>query len=435
MNALKPLLFISYARADRVLADRIAQTLERAGCRVWLDRNDILFGDDFVLGLQTNLARCDGLVCLLTHSSADSSWCQAEVQRALARAIPVLVVERDPDARFPDAVERLLRDVQRARWDGGHVPELGDAIRRARARRRSHVLRRAGAIASIALFLLAVAGFVLWNLNDVQIARQRAAVLERIQTSQAFWSRAELDAILMPARDDAELPPRLQGLADDATQSTAARHNAWQALASLREQRQREWRASVPEVDWSGGRIADVLWANVAYQRGQIEDLRVVRTRIAGISLGKGPTDGTPGLTLSNVRIERSDLWFFLVNGTQLLDVEFLDSKFRGSELDLSGYAGVRFRSSPPDPNFITPNLTIIENSVVAQRRPLPGPDVMDLSTPEQEILFDGVHFVGTRFEGSFKPEWFRGSFFTNCVLPAALSADALTKAGNTVEP
>jgi len=322
-----------------------------------------------------------------------------------------------------------------ARWDGEHVPQLGDAVRRARARRRGYVLRRSAAIASVALFLLAVAGFVLWNLNDVQIARERAAVLERIRTSQAFWSRDELDAIVAPARDDAELPPRLQGLSDDATQTSAARHNAWQALASLREQRQREWRASVAEVNWSGGRIADVLWANVAYQRGQIEDLRVVRTRVAGVSLGKGPSETTPGLTLSNVRVERSDLWFFLVNGTQLLDVEFLDSKFRGSELDLSGYAGVRFRSSPPDPNFITPNLTIIENSLVTQRRPLPGPEVMDLSTPEQEILFEGVHFVGTRFEGFFKPEWFRGSSFEDCVLPSTLSAAALTQAGNTVEP
>jgi len=32
------------------------------------------------------------------------------------------------------------------------------------------------------------------------------------------------------------------------------------------------------------------------------------------------------------------------------------------------------------------------------QNRPLPGGDVMDLATPEQEILFDGVQFVRVRF-------------------------------------
>lgn len=433
-NVFKPLLFLSYARVDIALADELAQALTAQGCRVWLDRTGILVGDDFVRGLQDNVDTCDGLVSLLTRSSAESSWCQAEIQRALALRIPVLVVQRDRSASFSDALERLLRDVQRAVWDGDGPPDVGNAVRRARARRSRHLARRAAGLASLALFVVGLALFVLSRVNDVQSARQRGRVLDRIGGSQTFWSRAEIDAALAPTRDDPELPPLLQGLSDDAARSITARQNAWQALAALREQRQREWRTSVPELHWSGGRISDSLWANIAYQRGDIEHLRVDRTRIAGVSFGSGPTANAPGLTLASSRFAGCDLWFLLINGTQLLDVEFLDSKFRGAQLDLSGYAGVRFRSSPPDPNFITADLTIIEDSLVIQRSPLPGPGVVDLSTPEQEVLFDGVQFVRTHFEGLFKAEWFRNSHFEDCVFPPSLERDSLTRQGNTVE-
>lgn len=433
-NAFKPLLFLSYARVNIALADDLADALTAQGCRVWLDRTNILVGDDFVRGLQDNVGRCDGLVSLLTSASATSSWCQAEVQRALALRKPVLVVQADREASFPEALERLLRDVQRAAWEGDSRPDVGSAVLQARARRHRQLARRGVAIFGTALFLVALALFVLSRANDVQSARQRNRVLDRIVGSQSFWSRVELDTVLAPVRNDAELVPLLQGISDDAARSMTARQNAWQALAALREQRQREWRANVPDVRWSGGRIADALWANISYQRGDIDDLRVTRTRIAGVSLGNGPTADAPGLTLMNSRFEDCDLWFFLVNGTQLLDVEFLDSKFRGAELDLSGHAGVRFRSSPPNASFITADVTVFEDSLVLQRHALPDAGVMDLSTPEQEILFDGVQFVRTYFEGAFKPGWFRNSHFQDCVFPPSLERDALIAQGNTVE-
>src|SRR5690606_17268234 len=74
----RPLLFLSYARSDAALADQLAAILEKQGCAVWMDRSELLTGDDFVLGLQRELAACDSLVLLLTTAAAESSWCQAE---------------------------------------------------------------------------------------------------------------------------------------------------------------------------------------------------------------------------------------------------------------------------------------------------------------------------------------------------------------------
>jgi hypothetical protein len=181
----------------------------------------------------------------------------------------------------------------------------------------------------------------------------------------------------------------------------------------------------VPNIDWTGGRLSDTLWANTTYGSGTIQDLVADRMRIAGIVLGRGPEDGETGLSLVGVRIRDSDAWFLLIDGTQLIDVEFVNTKFRGAQLDLTGAGGVRFVSREVSPFFMSTDIGIIEDSWIVQSRELPGPEVLDLAEPEQEILFEGILFHRVRFEGEFKPEWFRQSVFRDCSFPPGL-AEAL---------
>ena len=56
----------------------------------------------------------------------------------------------------------------------------------------------------------------------------------------------------------------------------------------------------------------------------------------------------------------------------------------------------------------------------------------MDLAQPEHEMLFDGVQFARVRFEGHFKPDWFRKCHFANCVFSSRLQAPDLARGGNS---
>jgi len=425
---------LSYARVDHGDAQRLASALTNASCKVWLDRNEILVGDDFVRGLAHELAQSDGLVCLLTISSAASSWCQAEVQRALALGLPVAVVRRDVDAQFPDALARLLRDTQALDWMGPDPPSLGAQIIRARRRRWIGLIRRSAPWALSLILAAMLASLAVWRMDRVEAAARRAEVVNRVSTSSAMWSRRELDSVLAPASADPTLAPLLQNLDGDATQPSAVRHNAWQGLAALREGREREWRRLVPHIEWADGRLREALWNNTSYLRGSIRSLQVERSTIAGIVLGPGPAEGKDGLSLLGVRVVDSDAWFLRVDATQLLDVEFVDVRFRGAQLDLSGHAGVRFISTPPNSRMLTPAFTLIEDSWIRQTRPHPDAHILDLSEPEQEILFDGVIFHRTHFDGHFKAQWFRNSRFESCVFAADLSREDLIKGGNQVE-
>ncbi len=180
--------------------------------------------------------------------------------------------------------------------------------------------------------------------------------------------------------------------------------------------------------------MREAQWTNTSYLNGAIRHLQIERSTIAGVVLGPGPVDGKDGLTLLGVRIVDSDAWFVRIDATQLLDVEFRDVRFRAAQLDLSGHAGVRFVSSPPESRMITPAFTLIEDSWITQTRPPPAANVLDLAEPEQEILFDGVTFHCTYFDGHFKPEWFRNSRFESCVFATILSCEALVAGGNQID-
>lgn len=435
MSIFQPRLFLSYARADLHDADQLVSALVAERCRVWLDRDELLVGDDFVRGLSEQLSGSDGLVFLLTEKSAGSSWCQAELQRALALEMPVFIVQRDPEARFPDAIERLLRDVQRLVWRDGGVLGLAEQIHRARWRRRIRLLKTLAVWLVIMVPVIGLVSLAVWRMDAIKAARERADVVDRIENASGFWSRSETDAVLAPTSGDGRMPATLYNLAEDATLPVSARHNAWQALTSIHENREREWRTYVPEVSWTGGKIRDALWANTTYSTGDIRGLEVESSRIAGIVFGKGPTANEPGLSILGARFVDSDAWFLVIAGTQLIDVEFRDVRMRAAQLDLSGHGGVRFVTSQADLNApLTSAVAIIEDSFIEQRSPLPGPDVLDLATPEQEILFDGVQFHRTHFSGEFKAEWFRNSFFEECVFDTTLTEAALLAGGNSID-
>jgi len=430
---IRPTVFLSYARIDRAAADALHDALVAQGCFVWMDRKEILAGDDFVRSLQTQLGRCDALVLLLTSASAASSWCLAELQFALGRGLVPIVVQQDAECQLPEALQRLLRDIQMVPWAEAQTL-LAAQIHRARARSRRRLTRRAmlafGAAGALTLVGMLAAG----RINRFDDERRLRQFVAELRATAIVWSGDEVRTRLRVVRDDPLLTGTLDAIAADPGQPALARVNAWQALDALQEGRQSEWRTYVPQIDWKNGRIADRLWANTTYGSGQISGLIATRMRMAGLVFTTAPAPDKPGLSLIGVRVLDGDIWFMRADGTQMLDVEFENCKFRGAQLDLSAAAGVRFVSREKSSVLLSTDVAIVEDSWLVQRQAPPSPGVMDLAEPAQELMFDGVQFARVRFEGHFKRAWFRNCHFTDCVFATRLRAADLADDGNAEE-
>jgi hypothetical protein len=97
-------IFVSYARADRPRAERLAHALERAGWSVWWDR-EIPPGRSFdeVIEEALSLARC--VIVLWTDASIRSEWVKTEAAEAAQRRILVPILA--DGARIPLEFRRI----------------------------------------------------------------------------------------------------------------------------------------------------------------------------------------------------------------------------------------------------------------------------------------------------------------------------------------
>jgi hypothetical protein len=83
-------IFISYTKADRPLALKLAAMLDAEGWTTWWDTS-LTIGDDFRNEIMTELGRARAVIVIWTDASIKSDWVRSEAGRAQAdrKLIPV----------------------------------------------------------------------------------------------------------------------------------------------------------------------------------------------------------------------------------------------------------------------------------------------------------------------------------------------------------
>lgn len=117
-------VFISYAREDRGLAERLAHALEAAGRSVWWDR-EILPGNDFTAVIAGELAHAKAVVVIWSPTSIASGWVRDEAHEGLERQalVPVLIGGVEPPMGF-----RSIQAADLSGWDGGAHAGFDDLL-------------------------------------------------------------------------------------------------------------------------------------------------------------------------------------------------------------------------------------------------------------------------------------------------------------------
>jgi TIR domain/WD domain, G-beta repeat len=111
-------VFVSYGRADRDRARRLATLLDERGFDVWWDPK-IEPGVSYDRIIEQALADAGCVVALWSADSVESDWVRAEADEGRKRRIlvPVLVEEVEPPLQF-----RLIETLDLTRWVSGDDP-------------------------------------------------------------------------------------------------------------------------------------------------------------------------------------------------------------------------------------------------------------------------------------------------------------------------
>jgi TIR domain len=178
-------VFISYARADREIASRLADEYKANGVSVWYDAG-VSAGDNFRSEILKQLTTARKVVVIWTQNSIGSPWVLSEAQRAL-----------DSEKLVPVRASSLPISSIPPPFDTVHTTELAFAtrsikkhLRASRIRTIFRALRRIG----VATAVILVSGAGGWYLNRPQLiplqSGQLYSFLDKLEDPQITYFHA-----------------------------------------------------------------------------------------------------------------------------------------------------------------------------------------------------------------------------------------------------
>lgn len=110
-------VFVSFAQADKEVARQVAEALQSAGLRVWINAWELATGDSIAQRIEQTVASSDILLVLLSPRSVNSRWVQSELSAALSgelrdRAITVIPALIEDCDIPPSLADRVFLDLR-----------------------------------------------------------------------------------------------------------------------------------------------------------------------------------------------------------------------------------------------------------------------------------------------------------------------------------
>lgn len=138
-----PGIFLSHTWRDKEFVRKLAQDLEKAGAKVWVDEAEIKLGDSLLAKIQDGIDEMDYLAVVLSPDSVESEWVKREVEIAMnqeiaggtVKVLPLLYRNCDlpgfligklyADFTEPDRYQRSLKMIlERLQTDANSVTPL-----------------------------------------------------------------------------------------------------------------------------------------------------------------------------------------------------------------------------------------------------------------------------------------------------------------------
>lgn len=118
--------FLSYASADKAVADAACGVMEARGVRCWIAPRDITPGEDWSAGIMRGLGRCRVMVLVFSGKADKSPQVRREVERAVSKGLTVIPF-RIENVTPTDGMEYFLSVPH---WLDAYVPPLDDHLDR-----------------------------------------------------------------------------------------------------------------------------------------------------------------------------------------------------------------------------------------------------------------------------------------------------------------
>ena len=115
----QPYIFMSHSSHDRDFTTGLAERLQEAGLRCWVDVDDIPDGSTWMREIQKAVEGCGALLVVMSKDGRELEWVERETLLAMELRKPLFIARIDEDAAAaaPDqpAVQRLSHAARKRR--------------------------------------------------------------------------------------------------------------------------------------------------------------------------------------------------------------------------------------------------------------------------------------------------------------------------------
>ncbi|MBU1219432.1 toll/interleukin-1 receptor domain-containing protein [Myxococcota bacterium] len=100
-------VFISYSSIDSEIAKEIATVLDRCNVEYFLDRKDVVWGDDVIFHVKRGISECLSVIVIVSPASLKSHWVSFEVGHSTALGKKILPFLTHPSLDMPSFMSNL----------------------------------------------------------------------------------------------------------------------------------------------------------------------------------------------------------------------------------------------------------------------------------------------------------------------------------------
>jgi len=96
----QPYIFMSHSSKDRAFTTRLAERLQKAGFRCWVDLEDIPDGSTWPREIEKAVTDCGAMLVVMSKDARESEWVERETLKAMELRKPLFIARMD-DAPLP----------------------------------------------------------------------------------------------------------------------------------------------------------------------------------------------------------------------------------------------------------------------------------------------------------------------------------------------
>jgi hypothetical protein len=109
----QPYIFMSHSSKDREFTNHLAERLQKAGFRCWVDLADIPDGSTWPREIEKGVADCGAMIVVMSRDARESEWVERETLMAMQLRKPLFIARID-DAPLPlHLINRQYTDLRK----------------------------------------------------------------------------------------------------------------------------------------------------------------------------------------------------------------------------------------------------------------------------------------------------------------------------------